>query len=139
MTRKVLDAYAILSWMQGEAGAAYVQQLLRLGERKAIELLMSAVNVGEVYYRLSKQQSAETAASFLTDVKRKAFPWRVVPATNERVWAAAKLKGRYAISYADAFAMALAQEVAGELVTRDEEIRRVAREASLRLDLIPED
>ena len=43
-------------------------------------------------------------ASFQADVKNKVFPWRVVPASNRRIWLAATLKGRYSISYADAFA-----------------------------------
>jgi len=45
-----------------------------------------------------------------------------------RVWEAAKLKGEYMISYADAFAMALAREMGGEIVTRDPEIIAVFNE-----------
>lgn len=135
--RKIFDAFAVLCWMQGEPGAAYVEHLMAEAEKGSIEIMISAINVGEVYYRLLKSGQAEAAASFQADVKNKVFPWRVVPASNRRIWLAATLKGRYSISYADAFAIALGVEFGGELVTRDPEILRIAAAAELALDPLP--
>lgn len=53
-----------------------------------------------------------------TDVQMMEVPW-------PRVRAAAHLKARHHISYADAFAVALAQELGATLVTGDPEIREV--------------
>lgn len=134
---KVFDAYAVLCWMQGEPGSAYVEYLMDQAEKNALEIQISAVNIGEVFYHLVKNGQSEVAASFLSDIKRRVFPWRVVPASNSRVWEAAKLKGEYRISYADAFAIALAKEIGGELVTRDPEIIEVCISGHFLLDQIP--
>ncbi|WP_338824778.1 hypothetical protein MHOCP_03630 [Moorella humiferrea] len=134
---KVFDAYAVLCWMQGEPGSAYVEYLMDQAEKNALEIQISAINIGEVFYRLVKNGQSEVAASFLSDIKRRVFPWRVVPASNSRVWEAAKLKGEYRISYADAFAIALAKEIGGELVTRDPEIIEVCISGHFLLDQIP--
>lgn len=134
---KVFDAYAVLCWMQEEPGSTYIDHLMEEAEKGALEIHISAINVGEIFYRLIKSGNGKDAASFLLDFKKKAFPWRVVPATNTRIWEAAKLKGHYRISYADAFALALANETGGEIVTRDPEIVEVCNGGSFRLDQIP--
>lgn len=137
--KKVLDAYAILCWMQGESGAGHVEHILDSAGREEMQVFVSIVNLGEVYYRLAKSRHPEKALSFMTDVKRRVFPWKTVPATSARVWAAAKLKGRHPLSYADAFAVQLAQELSAELVTRDPEILAAQDEIGVSLDLIPTD
>lgn len=73
-------------------------------------------------------------SNYTADVKNKVFPWRVVLASNSRIWLAATLKGTHSISYADAFAIGPAREFAGELVTRDQEILRVSGTAEFTLD-----
>ncbi len=134
---KIFDAFAVLCWMQEEPGSAYINHLMEEAEKKAIKIHISAINVGEIFYRLHKSGKSKVAASFLSDIKRKVFPWQVVPATNTRVWEAAKLKGEYRISYADAFAMALARETGGEIVTRGPEIIAVYSGGRFLLDQIP--
>lgn len=84
---------------------------------------MSAINVGEVYYFLKKQHSESLAQSW-----REASP--TMPATIEvptgdEIWMAASLKGRFPISYADAFAAGLALKHRCPLVTGDAEFRLV--------------
>ncbi|MBC7347430.1 MAG: hypothetical protein H5U00_08260 [Clostridia bacterium] len=49
------------------------------------------------------------------------------------------MKGSYSISYADAFALGLAREFGGELVTRDPEILRVTGAAEFTVHPIPEE
>jgi ribonuclease VapC len=59
----------------------------------------------------------------LQDVLR--LPIRIVEATMDRVVSAAQIKAAYPISYADAFAVGLAQEMNAAVVTRDPELKRV--------------
>ncbi|HHY38759.1 MAG TPA: type II toxin-antitoxin system VapC family toxin [Clostridia bacterium] len=134
--RKVLDAYAILCWMQGESGANHVEDILASAEKEEVEVYVSVINLGEVYYRLAKSRQREKASSFLMDVKRKTFPWKAAPITNTRVWVAAKLKAELPLSYADAFAVGLAQELSAELVTGDPEILAVQDKIGVSLDSV---
>ncbi len=132
--RKVIDAFTVLCWMQQEPGHRKVQHILEDAEKGVVELFISAINIGEVYYSLLKSGRATTAEAFLMDVKKRLFPWRVVAATNQRVWQAARLKGLHRISYADAFAIALAQELGAILVTGDPEIRDVESTGGLQVE-----
>ncbi|SMB99739.1 PIN domain-containing protein [Thermanaeromonas toyohensis ToBE] len=105
-------------------------------EEKALEILISAINIGEIYYRLVKSGYNHLATAFLSDVKKRKFPWKIVPASNTRVWHAAKLKAQYRMSYADAFAVGLAIETGGQIVTRDPEIIEASKGANFIIDKI---
>jgi predicted nucleic acid-binding protein len=120
----VLDSWAILEWISGRQPATdMVGKLLAEAEAGQTRLLISAINVGEVYYFLMKHHSQDLAES-----RRESS--RTLPATIEvptagDIWSAASLKGRFAIAYADAFAAALAQKYNCPLVTEDPELRLV--------------
>lgn len=87
---------------------------------------MSVINLGEVVYRLAKANRAAEADSFRRALRRHAFPFQTVPATNGRVWQAVAVKARHTVSYADAFAVALAREKDAYIATADPEILAVA-------------
>ena len=50
MKRVVLDASALMTFLEYRPGADRVEDLIRLGIEGKRQLLMSAVNWGEVYY-----------------------------------------------------------------------------------------
>lgn len=84
---------------------------------------MSAINVGEVYYFLRKHHSLDLAESWRAS--SLSLPVTIEVPTAEDIWHAASLKGRFPISYADAFAAALCQKYNCPLVTGDPEFRSV--------------
>jgi len=116
--RKVLDAWALLAWLGGEEPAAEtVHSLLQASERRELSLHVSTVNLGEVYYMIAKTAGKDTAVS--TRNQLASLPVQSESALDGRVREAAELKATYSISYADAFAAALAMELACPLVTGD--------------------
>ena len=63
--KKVLDAWAILAWLQDERPASgRIQEVLDRAEMGEIQLLLNLINAGEVYYRLVRVQSEEAADAF---------------------------------------------------------------------------
>ena len=120
MRRAVLDTCAVLAWLWHEPGGALVTELLREIEADRLWGAICAINLGEVYYRTCREKGQEDAESDLQMLRK--LPWQVVPASNDLVWAAARLKARYPISYADAFALACAQQHDASLVTNDPEL-----------------
>jgi len=135
--RFVLDAWAILAFLQGEEPAASrVRQLLQNAEERRVDLFVSAVNLGEVVYRVGRAKGEQEAWALLDEIRR--LPLTIVSATDERVFAAARLKMRYPISYADAFAAALARELEATLVTGDPELESLRGEILLeKLERMP--
>ncbi|NPV45475.1 MAG: type II toxin-antitoxin system VapC family toxin [Armatimonadetes bacterium] len=120
MKKVAFDACAILAWLWGERGAVLVSELLReVAEGRAWGAVCS-INLGEVYYRTCREKGPTNADSDLQMLRK--LPWQVVPASDDLVWAAARLKAQYPISYADAFALACAQHHDAVLVTNDPEL-----------------
>ncbi len=123
MKTRVLDSWAILEWMSGRTPASErVEQLLADAESGQARLLMSAINVGEVYYFLRKHHSQTLAESWRES--SRTLPVTIEAPSSDDIWSAATLKSRFPIAYADAFAAALAQKYNCPLVTGDPELRR---------------
>jgi predicted nucleic acid-binding protein len=124
MKTRVLDSWAILEWISGRQPASdFVNMLLAEAESGQARLLMSAINVGEVYYFLRKQHSRELSESWRHS--SQTLPATIEVPNADEIWDAALLKGCYPIAYADAFAAALAQKYQCPLVTGDPEFRSV--------------
>ena len=119
----VLDSWAILAWLAGEPSARRVQRELRAAEADGLRLHLSVINAGEVYYRQARAAGVDAAEQFLADLRSGALPIRLVDAHDRRVWHAARLRARYPIAYADAFAGALAQELDLPVLTGDRDFR----------------
>jgi uncharacterized protein len=121
---RVLDSWAILEWISGRQPASgCVGKLLAEAEEGHTRLLMSAIDVGEVYYFLRKHHSEALAESWRES--SRTLPATIETPTIEDIWQAASLKGRFPIAYADAFAVAMALIYNCPLVTGDPELRRV--------------
>ena len=121
----VFDAWALLAMLQREEPAATrVRELLVLGEQQEAVLLLSIINLGEVYYRLGKQVGRQRAEKVLATIR--SLPLSVVSASDDLVLQAASLKMEHTISYADAFAAALAISRQARLVSGDPEFDSLA-------------
>jgi ribonuclease VapC len=101
----------------------FVGRLLTEAELGQSRLLISAINVGEVYYFLRKHQNETLAHSWRES--SRTLPVTIEVPTSDDIWSAATLKSRYPIAYADAFAAALAQKYDCALVTGDPDFRLV--------------
>lgn len=118
---KVLDSWALLAWLLDQPAAAHVESLLERAERGDLSLSMSWINAGEVYYMTAHKMGTEQAEEFLA--RLPSLPLRLVVPDAADIVSAAKLKSKYRISYADAFAAALAARDSAALVTGDPELR----------------
>lgn len=118
---KVFDSWALLAWLRDEPAAASVRELLRQADSGDLQILMSWINVGEVHFMLARKHGARVADEFLE--RAPSLPIRLVMPDEGAVINAARLKSTRRISYADAFAAALAQKEAAALITGDPELK----------------
>lgn len=119
----VIDAYAILCYLQDEPGADRVGILLREARAGHARLLVTWVNLGEVYYRVCRTRGEDKADEVLGTIK--GWPLTVLAADEELTLAAARIKAAHPLAYADAYAIAAALTRGATLVTGDPEIRDV--------------
>jgi ribonuclease VapC len=87
--------------------------------------LISAINVGELIYIVQRRSGEEAKLQML--VKLNSLGLTILPCPNELIFRAAELKARFAMSYADTFAVASAMEHNATLVTGDPEFRQVGQ------------
>jgi len=121
----VLDAWALLAFLQGEEPAASrVKSLLQEARNEKVILYVSILNLGEVYYRIGKTRGQSEADALMEELQL--LPLIILPASNEDVMAAARLKMRYSISYADAFAVSTTLQHSATLLTGDPELLELA-------------
>ena len=122
-TRKVLDAYALLAYLKGEGGHRRVKEMLAAGDS---ELLINAVNAGEVFYTLARARGVREAEYFLS-VILPGLPITIIENSFEEVIEAARIKAAHALSFADCFAAATAIRERATLVTGDREFEKLGR------------
>ena len=115
----VLDACALMRFVNREPGHERVTGLFRRAQDGADQLLMHPINFGEVIYLIARRSSWKTAQEFKT--RSTSLPFSVAPYTDDTFWAAVKIKADHPLAYADAFAAALAIERDATLLTSDHE------------------
>lgn len=125
----VLDAYAVIAYFEDERGANTVERLLREADRGSVELLMTTINLGEVWYAIARSYTPELANQKLEAIF--GLPIMVVAADWSLTLQAAEYKARGGISYADGFAAALALQHEATLVTGDQEFMRLKDDISI--------
>lgn len=119
--KKVLDAFALLAYLGGERGHPRVKALLAASD---LDLLINAVNAGEVFYILARARGLREADYFL-NVILPSLPIEVIDNSFEQVIEAARLKAAHAMSFADCFAAATAIRERAALVTGDREFEKL--------------
>lgn len=119
----VLDSYAIIAYFEDEAGATKVERILEQAEKAKINLAMSIVNWGEVYYSMYRSKGKEKAEEALLIMEQ--LPIRVVDIDRDIAYQAAQLKAIHSIAFGDCFAAALALIRNYPIVTGDKEFKEL--------------
>ena len=92
----LLDSFALLAWIQNEPGAQRVEDLLYASRDNKETLLMSIINLGEVYYRCARLKDLSFAKDLVGQLAL--LPIKVVSCTDDLVWQAAEIKAQHAMA-----------------------------------------
>lgn len=115
--RFVIDACALIAYLNGEDGANVFDELLQRADNHTAELHASSVNLYEVYYDCLRRDE-QTAQQLLVDLYH--LPLLIVETFERNLMVAAgHFKVRYRVSLADSIALALAQQLGARLVSTD--------------------
>ena len=113
MAAKVLDSWALLAFFKGEPAGEAVEELIHKASADKARLLLCVVNWGEVYYGMWRAGGEAAAQDAARDLSR--LPIELVDADLHLTRQAAIYKATHKMSYADAFAAALAKQKKAEL------------------------
>jgi predicted nucleic acid-binding protein len=127
----VLDSHALFAYFEKEPGWEAVAEVLQEASDNKVQLAMTRVNWGEVYYVTLREYGEESAEAALEALRN--MPVEIVEITDELTIQAARFKAKGGISYSDCFSAALAKIRKGsELLTGDKEFKRVEDEVKIR-------
>ena len=109
----------MIAWLQGEEpGRSKIHEILEhAAASRSSEVSMCMMNIGEVFYLLAKRRGAALAEQFLSEIPT--LPIQSLIPDRKLIVDAARLKSRFPISYADAFAVETARRQRAALVTGD--------------------
>jgi ribonuclease VapC len=120
----VLDSFALLAYLEGEAGMARVRSVLGGAEARRHAVYLSLINLGEVLYITERERGLVEARRTLGTIDQ--LPLEIVGVARATVLAAAHIKAHFPISYADAFAVVAARDHGGVVMTGDREFEPLA-------------
>ena len=128
----VLDSFALLAFLNGESGMQRVDSMLRAAQGRQAHVCLSLINLGEVLYISERERGLPLTQQVLSAIEQ--LPIELLDASRARVLAAGHIKARYRLAYADAFAVAAAQEFDGTVLTGDPEFKSVETDGLIRVE-----
>lgn len=127
--RYILDSFALLAFLEDETGAAVVGRILSQCSQRLAHSWLSIINYGEVLYITEREQGVRSAQKVIAWIDQ--LPTQVMDADRRLTFEAAHIKANHALSYADAFVVALAQRMDAQIVTGDPEFQRTVHLADV--------
>jgi ribonuclease VapC len=131
----VLDGFALLAYLEGEAGMPRVRSILEGAEARRHTVYLSLINLGEALYITERERGLVEARRTLGAVDQ--LPLEIVGVSRATVLAAAHIKARFPISFADAFAVVTAREHRGVVMTGDPEFKPLANAGLVAVEWLP--
>ena len=125
----VLDSWAIMAYLEDEPAGEHVGEVIADAHDENIPLLMSVVNVGEVWYIIARETSPADAENSLMRLRELGIGF--VEANWPLAHEAARYKSKHRMAYADCFAAALTKQKEAVLLTGDPEFKQVEREITI--------
>jgi predicted nucleic acid-binding protein len=125
----VLDSWAVIAYLEDEPAAEKVADTMADAHEQGIPLLMTVVNAGEVWYIIARETSDADANRSIKQLRDLGIEF--VDADWNLALDAGYFKSRKKMSFADAFAAALAKQRKAHLITGDQEFKTVEGEINI--------
>jgi predicted nucleic acid-binding protein len=122
----VFDSWAIIAFYEDGPAGKQVAELIAEANERETPLWMSVINAGEVWYIIARRTSETEADATIAELQSLGIQFDNAEWKISRQ--AALFKSKHTMSYADAFAAALALQKNGHLVTGDREFKQVEKE-----------
>lgn len=116
----VLDAYAILAFLQKDPGYGRVESILRSAMTGEASVYISAINLAEVQYHVLR--TGRDASKILAALE--ALPLQVAP-VDAYLSQVVELRAKYQAAFGTCFAAALAQDMKRPIITADRQFRKL--------------
>jgi predicted nucleic acid-binding protein len=118
-----VDSFALLAFLNAETGNERVMEILSLAQKSQCTVLLCTISLGEILYIVERRRGLIKAQQVQALIE--SLPILLIEASRDLVLDAAHIKANHAISYADAFVVALAVREKATVLTGDPEFKVV--------------
>lgn len=125
----VMDSFALLTYLEGEAGSDFVANALGMAEQGSLECFMTIVNWGEVYYSLLRSKG-ERRAQEATHVIDQ-LPVEIVNMDLNLVQRASRFREKFRVPNGLCFAASLADSNSCPVLTGDPLFRKLDEDVQI--------
>jgi len=125
----VIDAHALMVFLQGEPGHEMVSRLFHSAANSNRPLLITSVNYGEILYIILRELGKKKQLEMESIIEE--LPITIVDVDKQIAKAAATFKAKGGMSYADCFAAGLAFLRKASVLTGDKEFKTVETEIKI--------
>jgi len=129
----VLDASALLRFLENESGAIQVEALIKQAKQGEITTLMSAVNWSEILHYVLRKHGPAAMRSIESRLQSVQITILAVDAVGAAQ--AAEFRHQHQVPFADAFAGATAEQNRATLMTADYDFHGL--KTSFKINLLP--
>ncbi|MBS1681362.1 MAG: type II toxin-antitoxin system VapC family toxin [Bacteroidetes bacterium] len=129
MKKYVLDSFALFVFFEQQKDWEKIERFLVQASEGRIELMMSLINYGELFYVTAQKEGTREAEKIIALVDQ--LPLKISQPDRPQTLLAATFKARGGISYVDCFAAALAYEFKAKLITGDSEFKKLKNEVDI--------
>jgi predicted nucleic acid-binding protein len=119
----VLDTSAVITFLENEAGADIVEELLKKAESGVINIFLSFITFTEIYYIRLQKKVKEFALERIDSLET--LPAKRIDSNSKIGKIAGEFKAAHRLSFADAWIAALAKNENATLVHKDPEFERL--------------
>ena len=117
-SRYILDACALVAFINDEIGADVVQNVLESAEKGNVEVYMNKLNLFEVYYGIRRVEGIQQAEDFYSMSLR--LPIIIIDGISDDVFReAGRIKTNYRMSLADSIALGETSVRGASILTSD--------------------
>jgi predicted nucleic acid-binding protein len=123
MKRYMLDASAVIAFLEDRGGAQVIEELFGKAASSQQYLQMSVVNWGEIYSAISRVTSREAANRKMEELEQ--LPIELVDVDGAMTRSAAELSAQHKLPYLSCIGAATAKARKATFVTADKEFESV--------------
>jgi len=125
----VIDACAMLAYLNNESGSSVIEQVLKRAERHEVKIFITIMDLAEIYHLILKEAGREKAIKSIVLLRN--LPVESMTLDESLLMIAGELRMQYPLTLGDAFVAAVAKSMDAKIITGDKDFKAIEKEIGI--------
>jgi len=122
----ILDACAMLAYLNNENGAGVIGEILERGIRDEVKIFITAMDLADIFYIVLKKEGHDKALKTILLIKN--LPVECVGLDEPLLMLAGEIRVQFPLTLGDALVAALAKTRKAKVITGDNDFKSLEKE-----------